>query len=141
MQGEPVPDEKSIIRRVPPSGNMDFVVTRKDGSLRPTSAALFVREGEVGLSCSRSDVTTPESLLAQIEKSADVGWMVAVWKVKDLPEGLEVIDTPSDPPGLDPGHCEIRVKEGHRFTPKLRSKLAKAGAIVHPKPADSERAN
>lgn len=45
----------------------------------------------------------------------------------DIPEGLSVVITPSQPPDLDPGHCEIRSKD---FSDKLRSKLARASTVL-----------
>lgn len=119
-----------IIRRVPPSGEIDYVKAKPDGTVRPTSASLFLRTGESGLSCSQKKITSPSQLLNQIGQSFSSGWAVAVWKVGDLPAGLEVVATPSQPPELDPGHCEIRPTDGTTFSSKLRSRLAKAGAIV-----------
>ncbi len=118
-----------IIRRIPPGRPGQDTVLPPAGE-RATSATLMLREGEDGLSCSRLSITSPEDLLAQIDKSTDEGWSVCVWKVSELPEGLQVVVTPSDPPELDPGHCEIRPKRGRVFSKKLASKLAKKSKIL-----------
>lgn len=132
MTDEIVAESEFIIRRIPPSSMMDTVKKLGDGGYRPTSATLGLRPGEKGLSCSRRCVTSPEQLLSQIGKDESDGWMVAAWQVSELPAGLEVILTPSDPPELDPGHCEIRPVSGNAFKSSLSSKLAKKGRIIFP---------
>ena len=125
---ELVSDEEYIIRRVPPpKPNLDFIVKKSDSRFRATSASLHRRPGEMGLSCSRLSKTSPKQLLAQINVSSRDGWEVCFWKVGDIPEGLMVVITPSQPPDSDPGHCEIRSKD---FTKKLVSKLAGASTIL-----------
>ena len=125
---EPVSGDEYIIRRIPPPRpSMDFITQKSDGLWRATSAALHRREGEMGLSCSRLAITSPKQLLAQINASVHDGWEVCIWKVSDIPEGLSVVITPSSPPELDPGHCEIR---SQNFTDRLRSKLAKASVVL-----------
>ena len=116
---------------------MDFITQKTDGLWRATSAALHRREGEIGLSCSRLAVTSPKQLLAQINASVHDGWEVCIWKVSDIPEGLSVVITPSSPPELDPGHCEIR---SQNFTDRLRSKLAKASVVLTHAQVESMRA-
>lgn len=125
---EQVGGNEYIIRRIPPPRpNMDFIAPKTDGRWRATSASLHVREGEAGLSCSRLAVTSPKQLLSQINASVHDGWEVCFWKVSEIPEGLLVVTTPSAPPELDPGHCEIR---SENFTDRLKSKLAKASMIL-----------
>jgi hypothetical protein len=118
-----------IIRRIPPGTPGQDTVLPPAGE-RATSATLMLREGEIGLSCSRLSVTSPKELLAQIDKSTADGWSVCIWKVSELPEDLYVVITPSAPPDLDPGHCEIRAKPGKNFSKKLASKLAKKSRIL-----------
>ena len=130
MANETVSPEAFIIRRIPPSNEIDTVAKLDDGSLRPTSATLSLRAGEAGLSCSQAAITSPEQLLKQIGKTGADGWMVAKWLVSDVPKELEVVVTPSDPPALDPGHCEIRRIDGLKISKKQSSQLAKAGRIL-----------
>ena len=125
---EPVSGDEFIIRRVPPPRpNMDFITKKSDSMWRATSAALHRRELELGLSCSRLSKTSPKQLLAQVNASHRDGWEVCIWKVSDIPDGLTVVITPSDPPDLDPGHCEIRSKD---FNDRLRSKLARLSTVL-----------
>ena len=126
---EVVHGDEFIIRRIPPGKPGQDTVLPPNGE-RATSATLMLREGEIGLSCSRLSITSPEELLAQIDKSADEGWSVCEWKVSELPEDLHVVVTPSDPPELDLGHCEIRAKPGNVYSRKLASKLAKVRKIL-----------
>lgn len=56
--------------------------------------------------------------------------MVCIWRVGDLPDDLEAISTPSNPPELDPGHCEIRAKAGKIYDQRLASKLARNSRIL-----------
>ena len=124
--------DEFIIRRIPP-GKPDFDTVVSCGDYdRPTSATLGLRRGEYGLSCSRLAITSPAQLLAQQNCLLADGWRVCIWKVADLPAELEVIVTPSDPPGLDQGHCEIRAKSGFVYNGKLASKLAKKARILKP---------
>jgi hypothetical protein len=123
-----VSGDEYILRRIPPpKPNMNYVTEKPDKRLRATSAALYIRPSEMGLSCSRLSKTSPKQLLAQIGASSSDGWEVCIWKVSDIPEGLSVVITPSQPPDLDPGHCEIRSKD---FSDKLRSKLARASTVL-----------
>jgi hypothetical protein len=128
---ELVSKEEYIIRRVPPSSDkMIYSKVKADSPnarKRATSAALFRRQGELGLSCSRLSITSPIQLLSQVNLSFLDGWEVSVWRVGDLPEGLSVVITPSDPPELDRGHCEIRSPD---FSKRLLSKLAYASTIL-----------
>jgi hypothetical protein len=124
-----VDGDEFIIRRIPPGRPGQDTVLPPAGE-RATSATLMLREGEEGLSCSRLSITSPEKLLAQIDKSTKEGWSVCVWKVSELPEDLCVVVIPSDPPELDLGHCEIRPKPGIVFSRKLASKLAKVSKIL-----------
>lgn len=108
---------------------MDYVTRKSETRMRATSAALFLREGERGLSCSQLAITSPKQLLAQVDASVSDGWEVAIWKVDDIPaDYFEVVETPSNPPELDPGHCEIRPTT--LFSQKLQSKLAKTSTIL-----------
>lgn len=132
MLADRLGETEVIIRRIPPSEKMETVKQTNDGGLRPTSATLYLRDGETGLSCSRLSITSPVELLRQIDESTASGWSVAMWVVKDIPRDLEVVITPSDPPSLDLGHCEIRPKPGVKFSDKLASKLARKGRIVLP---------
>ncbi len=132
MANDVVDSNEFIIRRIPPtSEDFETIVTRPDGTVRPSSATLGLASGELGLSCSQLSVTSPQELLAQEPATQSGGWMIAKWQVRDIPEGLEVVVTPSNPPELDPGHCEIRPKPGIEYKPKLRTKLAKAGTILN----------
>ena len=128
---EQVSGEEFIIRRVPPSSDkMTFSKGKTDSPnarKRATSSTLNLRPLELGLSCSRLLITSPSQLLAQVNLSIKDGWEVSVWKVKDLPDGLSVVVTPSVPQELDPGHCEIR---SPCFSEKLKSKLAQASTIL-----------
>ncbi|MCA9126870.1 MAG: hypothetical protein KDB22_07290 [Planctomycetales bacterium] len=124
-----VDGEEYIIRRIPPGRPGQDTVLPPHGE-RATSATLMLRVNEIGLSCSRKLITSPEQLLAQIGKSTEDGWSVCTWKVSDIPDDLQVVVTPSEPPELDPGHCVIRPKPGKSFTKKLASKLAKKSTIV-----------
>lgn len=128
---ELVSKEEYIIRRIPPSSDKMTYSKAKANSLnartRATSAALFRRPGELGLSCSRLSITSPIQLLSQVKLSHMDGWEVCVWRVSELPDGVTVIITPSVPPELDPGHCEIRSPD---FSKKLISKLAAASTIL-----------
>ena len=137
---ERVSGDAFIIRRVsPPRPDMDFVTRKSESRMRATSAALFLREGEKGLSCSQLAITSPRQLLAQIDASLADGWEVAIWKVAEISaEYFEVIKTPSNPPELDPGHCEIRATS--TFSQKLVSKLAKASTILTQKEIETLRA-
>lgn len=126
-----VDGEEYIIRRIPPGRPGQDTVLPPHGE-RATSATLMLmlRGNETGLSCSRKLITSPEALLAQIGKSVEDGWSVCIWRVSDIPDDLHVVVTPSVPPELDPGHCEIRPKPGKTFSKKLASKLARKSAIV-----------
>ena len=125
---ELVSGDEYVIRRIPPPRpNMNFIAAKSDSRFRATSAALYRREGELGLSCSRLSITSPAQLLAQVDALIHDGWEVCIWKVCDIPAGLSVVITPSDPPDLDPGHCEIRSPE---FNDRLKSKLARASTIL-----------
>ncbi len=128
---EPVSKEEYIIRRVPPSSDKMIYSKVKANSpnarKRATSAALYRRQGELGLSCSRLSITSPIQLLSQVNLPSLDGWEVCVWRVGDLPEGLSVMITPSVPPELDRGHCEIRSRD---FSKRLISKLADASTIL-----------
>lgn len=128
---EEISNDEFIIRRIPPSRpeiQLDYV-TMKDGDRkRATSMALSLRTGENGLSCSRLTKTSPKQLLAQVGVSTSDGWTVAIWKISELPIGLKVVITPSTPPDLDPGHCEIRPID--TYTRKIQSNLAKASTIL-----------
>lgn len=134
-----VSDDDRIIRRILPSGDIETTIVRPDGSHTPTSATLGLRHGELGLSCSLRRITSPQELLRQIGASVDDGWTVAEWRVGDLPADLEVVVTPSVPPDLDPGHCEIRPRAGKTFSKRLQSKLAKQGRVLDP--SEFERAS
>ena len=125
---ERVDGEEFIIRRIPP-GNPGFDTTMFDenGKERATSATLGLRPGEAGLSCSRFKITTPSALLAQIGVSLDDGWKVCCWKVCELPVGVEVLIVPTDPPELEPGHCEIRPLTGKNYN---NTKIAKASRVL-----------
>jgi len=126
-----VSGEEYIIRRVPPSTEKMTYSKNKLNSpnlrKRATSAALFRRPSELGLSCSRLSITSPSQLLAQVNVSVKDGWEVCVWRTSELPAGLSVLITPSIPQDLDAGHCEIRSPE---FSKKLISKLADASTIL-----------
>ena len=123
--------EEYIIRRVPPSTEKMTYSKDKLNSpnsrKRVTSAGLFRRPLELGLSCSRLSITSPSQLLAQVNVSVKDGWEVCVWKASELPEGLFVFITPSIPQEFDAGHCEIRSPE---FSKKLISKLVDASTIL-----------
>lgn len=135
---ERVGGEEYIIRRIPPSRpNMDFIAKKSETRSRATSAALYRREGELGLSCSRLLITSPAELLAQVNASHRDGWGVCIWKVSEIPDGLSVVIVPCNPPDLDPGHCEIRSTD---FTDRLKSKLAKASTVLTPKEIESLQA-
>ena len=132
-----VPASEFIIRRIPPSqpeSSLDFVVRKDNNRARATSASLGIRAGELGLSCSRLELTSPKMLLGQL-KFSPVGWNVAIWKVSEIPMGLVVVITPSDPPDLDPGHCEIR--GAPIYNKSLQSKLAKSSTILTEAEVDS----
>lgn len=119
-----------IIRRIPP-GLPDFDTTKESvNGKRATSATLGLRDSESGLSCSRINITKPLDLLEQAGKTVQDGWMVCIWKVSDIPDDLEVVVTPSEPPELDPGHCEIRAKPGKKYDQKAASKLSKKSRIL-----------
>ena len=129
---ERVSGDEFVIRRIPP-GKPDFDTTKdSENGKRATSATLGLRDNESGLSCSRLKLTTPIALLEQAGKTIQDGWMISVWKVSQLPEELEVVVTPSDPPELDPGHCEIRAKQGKKYDQKAASKLARKSRILTP---------
>lgn len=135
---EEVPPIEFIIRRIPPSqpeASLDFVVSKNNGRFRATSGSLGVRSGKLGLSCSRLKVTSPKMLLAQLSNCNPAGWSVAIWKVSSIPAGLVVVVTPSDPPELDLGHCEIRGKP--IYSRALQSKLAKSSTILTETEIDS----
>ena len=78
-------------------------------------------------------MTSPKMLLSQLSDSA--GWHVGIWKVSSIPAGLIVLVTPSDPPDLDPGHCEIRGVP--IYSKSLQSKFAKSSTILTEKEVDS----
>lgn len=128
---EEISNDEFIIRRIPPSKpeiQLDYVTTKDGDRKRATSIALALRAGEIGLSCSRLKETSPKQLLAQVGVSTLDGWTVAIWKISELPIGLKVEITPSVPPDLDPGHCEIRPID--TYTRKIQSNLAKSSTIL-----------
>lgn len=129
---ERVSSEEFIIRRIP-AGKPGFDTTIETASgKRASSATLGLRDNETGLSCSRLSITAPTDLLKQAGKTLQDDWMICVWKVSDLPDELEVVITPSVPKELDPGHCEIRAKQGKKYDQKAASKLARKSRILTP---------
>ena len=138
---EEIRSDEFIIRRIPPSKpqiQLDFIKPIDDRRYRATSIALALRQGETGLSCSRLRITSPKQLLAQDGVTITDGWTVAIWRVDELPTGLQVVATPSKPAELDLGHCEIRPID--RYTKALQSKLAGASVILSAEEIDSMNA-
>jgi hypothetical protein len=119
---DPISDSEYLLRRVPPGE-----VWQKPGP-EPTSVNVELRAGESGLSASRSGITTPESLLAQIGASAEKGWLVIAAKVGDLRAfGLRVIPKPED---HDRGHVEIEPAEVDLGRRSVRRALIKLFRVV-----------
>lgn len=138
---EEIRNDEFIIRRIPPSKpdlQLDYVTNKDEHRKRATSAAVALRPGERGLSCSRLQITSPKQLLAQVGVSIAAGWNVAVWKISELPKGLNVVLTPSEPAEMDPGHCEIRPIGD--YTRAIQSKLAKASTILFTEEIESMKA-
>ena len=126
-----VPDSELIIRRVPPDGNPKTVKVDEDHVLRPTSGMMSTRSGEAGLSCSRKSLTSPESLLAQLETQGkdSRGWMVCQLPVAAVTAlGFQVVICPTE---IDPGHCEIRPTGELTFSKGNCRKLAREAQVIY----------
>ena len=89
-----------------------------------------LRQGEIGLSCTRLLLTSPWELLEQLrlqDKSPD-DWMVCRISVADVRAlGLDVVHVPTDD---DYGHCEVRGNRSVQISKGIASKLAKKTRIL-----------
>ena len=127
-----IDDDEVIIRRIPPS-TAGGASTKElhDGRHRATSFRMSTKHpDETGLSCSRMKLTSPRELLDQLQIHGidPVGWTVCRLLVRDVRElGLDVVFCRTDD---DPGHCEIRGKDGLDFPNKSSSRLAKKSLIL-----------
>lgn len=121
---DPISDDELLIRRVPPGE-----AWQKPGP-EPTSVNVELRPGESGLSASRTGITRPDALLAQIGASREQGWLVIQAKVSDLRAfGLHVVSKPTD---VDPGHVEIEPAGVDLSRRSVRRALIKLFSVVPP---------
>ncbi len=134
-----VGSDEIILRRIPPPPE-NAIQILPDGGYRATSFRLRLRDGELGLSCSRLALTSPRALLDQLRlqgTSVD-GWMVCRLLVADVRSlGLEVQHIPLT---NDHGHCEIRPISPSTLDKNLTSKLAKKTRILTPEEIESVQA-
>lgn len=137
---EEIGDKEIILRRIPPSGNIESTQVRPEGGLRAVSIHLQIKKDETGLSCSRLLITSPKELLDQLEFSGipKQAWMVCRIFASDIYDlGLDVVYCKTE---LDLGHCEIRPTPNQSYSKTIRSKLAKKTRILTEDEVDSLQA-
>ncbi len=91
-----------------------------------------VRDGEEGLSVSRSSLTSPLRLLnlLELQGKSPVGWRVCRISVRDV-RSLD-LDVRPDPKPEDPGHCLIVGTIQNPLTKRMSAKLAQFTRVLSP---------
>lgn len=121
--------EETILRRIPPGTRY-----RSPPKKPVTSVNFELREGEEGVSVTRSAITSPRELLALTPPSAlaSMGpldqWNIAAAAVEDIRRIGFVVE--ADPNNDDPGHALIKSGNASLQDHAARQRLAKVFRIL-----------